>query len=89
MFLEVLLKGIYRKNLSFYSSGVSYEVNGFYSVAEDYAVAILDVSGVTYRALLKYDGAWSVVDYPRMVLSYDDFPEVPESIIRDANMIGR
>ena len=77
-------------NLSFYNSDISYEIKKEYSISGKYAVVLLDVAGVTYRALLEYiDGEWRVLSYPRIVLSYVDFPEVPAEILKAANEVGR
>ena len=52
----------------------------------NYAVALLDVDSVIYRvAFAKEDGKWSVVGIPAIVLSYDDYPDVPRDVIREAN----
>lgn len=78
------------ENLKRYSADVSYKIKESYSVNDYYAVVLLDVDGVTYRALMfKDEGNWSVLSYPRLVLSYDDFTEVPEEVLNYANLIGR
>ena len=82
----VLVLDVY---LSKYSPGIEYKVKDVRLIAEDYAVAVLGVSGVTYRVLLTFDEGWSVMGYPRVVLSYIDFPDVPKDIIRSANGVGR
>lgn len=79
-------------NLKFYSPGVSYETGKTYIVAERYAVVLLDVAGVTYKALLEYETGednWKVLSYPRIVFSYEDFPEVSSEVLRAANGVGR
>ncbi len=52
----------------------------------DYAIALLSIDGSTYRALLQEttDG-WKIHNYPAIVLTYADFPEVPKEIIKIAN----
>ena len=78
------------ENLSFYSPDVEYQIGDIYMVADGYAVVMLDVDGVSYRALMNNaNGNWGVLSYPRIVFSYEDFLEVPEEILKKANEVGR
>lgn len=78
------------ESLRFYSPDVEYQIGDIYMVADGYAVVMLDVDGVNYRALMNNDGdGWEVLSYPRIVFSYEDFLDVPEEILKKANEVGR
>ena len=76
-------------NLTFYNPDLFYNVEEVYLLSEKYAVVLLESSSVTYRALLSSNDAWQAVSYPRIVLSYGDFSDVPVEIIKAANIVGR
>ena len=87
---ESNIVAVLEENLGFYSPDIEYAVGRIYMVADGYAVALLDVGGVNYRALIhNSDDGWKVLSYPRIVFSYEDFPEVPDEIVKRANEVGR
>lgn len=78
------------ESLKFYSPDVEYQMGDIYMVADGYAVVMLDVDGVNYRALMNNNGdGWGVLSYPRIVFSYEDFLDVPEEVLKKANEVGR
>lgn len=81
---------VLNENLGLYSPEIEYQVGDIYMLDSGYAVAILNVDEVNYRALLNNaNGNWEVLSYPRVVFSYEDFPEASEGIIKKANEVGR
>lgn len=54
-----------------------------------FAAILLYLNDVPYRTLLqKQNDTWSVIDLPYPVLSYFNFPNIPESIIDTINNLS-
>lgn len=68
----------------------SYTIDKIILLKNNYAAALLTLDDTTYRALLVLsDDSYQVVGIPSSNLSYQDFEDVPQSIIKSVNNLTK